>query len=148
MHGIKLDLLQGNGTSSLPNNYEFIDRNLLTGRYKYRLKQIDYNGNFEYYDLQNEVVIGIPEKYSLSQNYPNPFNPVTILEFGISKRGFVSLKVYDLLGKEVVTLVNSDLNPGTYKYSFNASVLGSGLYIYKLAVDGSIIDSKRMMLLK
>ena len=89
----------------------------------------------------------IPEKYSLSQNYPNPFNPVTNLEFGISKSGFVSLKVYDMLGKEIATLVNENLNPGTYKYNFDASDLTSGIYFYKLESDG-FQETKRMLLIK
>jgi len=96
----------------------------------------------------NQVSELVPDGYSLSQNYPNPFNPVTNLEFGISKLGFVSLKIYDMLGKEVAILVNANLNPGTYKYHFDASGLTSGFYFYKLAVDGNIIDTKRMVLLK
>ena len=89
----------------------------------------------------------IPDKYSLSQNYPNPFNPSTNLEFGISKLGFVSLKIYDMLGKEVATLVNENLNPGTYNYNFDASGLTSGVYFYKLESDG-FVETKRMMLIK
>ncbi|MBK8550824.1 MAG: S8 family serine peptidase [Ignavibacteria bacterium] len=89
----------------------------------------------------------VPDKYSLSQNYPNPFNPVTNLEFGISKSGFVSLKIYDVLGKEVATLVNEKLSPGTYNYNFNASDLTSGVYFYKLESEG-FAETKRMLLLK
>jgi len=96
----------------------------------------------------NQISELVPYEYRLSQNYPNPFNPVTNLEFGISKLGFVSLKIYDMLGKEVATLVNTNLNPGTYKYNYDASGLSSGIYFYKLTVDGNIIDTKRMMLLK
>ncbi|MDQ3020464.1 MAG: YCF48-related protein [Bacteroidota bacterium] len=90
----------------------------------------------------------IPLSYTLFQNYPNPFNPVTNLEFGISKWGFVSLKIYNMLGKEVTTLVNINLNSGTYKYNFDASGMTGGVYFYKLVVDGNIIDTKRMVLLK
>ncbi|MEO7356728.1 MAG: T9SS type A sorting domain-containing protein [Ignavibacteria bacterium] len=96
----------------------------------------------------NQTSEQVPEGYELSQNYPNPFNPATNLEFGISKLGFVSLKIYDMLGKEVATLVNANLNPGTYKYNYDASFLSSGVYFYKLAVDGNVIDTKRMVLLK
>jgi len=92
------------------------------------------------------------KNYYLSQNYPNPFNPVTNLEFGISKLGFVSLKVYDMLGKEVVTLVNDNLSPGTYKYSFDGTGLSSGIYFYKLEADGidgnKFVMTKRMVLVK
>jgi len=89
----------------------------------------------------------IPHKYSLSQNYPNPFNPVTNLEFGISKSGFVTLKIYNMLGKEVATIVNSDLNPGTYKYDFDAAELTSGIYFYKLESD-NFSATKKMLLVK
>jgi len=90
----------------------------------------------------------IPDKYFLSQNYPNPFNPVTNLEFGISELGFVTLKVYDLLGKEVAILVNENKPAGTYEVEWDASDFPSGVYLYKLEVDGSVIDTKRMILLK
>ena len=89
----------------------------------------------------------VPSGFSLSQNYPNPFNPVTNLEFGISDLGFVTLKVYDLLGKEVSTLVNEKLNPGTYRVEFNAGSLTSGVYFYRLST-GDFSDTKRMILIK
>lgn len=89
----------------------------------------------------------IVKSYSLSQNYPNPFNPVTNLEFEISKSGFVSLKIYDMLGKEVASLVNESLQPGTYKYIFNASDLSSGIYFYRITA-GDFIQTRSMMLLK
>jgi len=85
--------------------------------------------------------------FNLYQNYPNPFNPSTNLEFGISKLGFVTLKVYDIMGKEVATLVNSELKPGTYKYKFDASDLAGGTYFYRLTSDG-FTETKRMILLK
>jgi hypothetical protein len=89
----------------------------------------------------------IPYEFDLEQNYPNPFNPVTNLEFGISELGFVSLKVYDLLGKEVVTLVNEKLSPGEYKVEFDGSGLTSGVYFYRLTA-GEFTETKRMMLVK
>lgn len=95
----------------------------------------------------NQISSIVPENFILEQNYPNPFNPSTNLEFGISKSGFASLKIYDMLGKEVVTLVNSNLTPGTYKYEFNASGLSSGIYFYTLSADG-FTQTKRMSLIK
>ena len=92
-------------------------------------------------------ISSIAGSFELLQNYPNPFNPSTNMEFGISESGFVSLKIYDLLGKEVATLVNEELNKGTYKYSFNASNLSSGIYFYELSVNG-FTEVKRMTLLK
>ncbi|MBK7255785.1 MAG: T9SS type A sorting domain-containing protein [Ignavibacteria bacterium] len=87
------------------------------------------------------------KNFILKQNYPNPFNPVTNLEFGISKLGFVSLKIYDVLGKEVAVIVNNNVNPGTYKYNFDGSNLVSGVYFYRLEA-GDFTDVKRMVLVK
>jgi sugar lactone lactonase YvrE len=91
----------------------------------------------------NTVVTG----YDLSQNYPNPFNPTTEINFTVAKEGFVTLKVYDILGKEVANLVNEQMSAGAYTANFNASDLSSGTYIYTLSVNGVSI-SKKMMLLK
>jgi len=92
-------------------------------------------------------VLQNPERYSLSQNYPNPFNPVTHLEFGISDLGFVSLKVYDVLGNEIKTLVNEIKSPGVYKVVFDGSNLSSGMYFYKINA-GEFTEVKKMTLLK
>ncbi|MEZ4689009.1 MAG: T9SS type A sorting domain-containing protein [Ignavibacteria bacterium] len=124
----KIGNVNGNGTVSEPRDYTFTDKNLNSGNYKYRLKQVDFNGNFDYFELEGSVIIGIPDKFSLSQNYPNPFNPVTNLEFGISELGLVSIKVYDALGREEVTLVNEIKEPGYYTIKFNAANLASGVY--------------------
>lgn len=95
----------------------------------------------------NQVSTEVPDNFKLLQNFPNPFNPTTKIGFAIPKRAFVALKVFDILGKEVSTLINENLNPGIYAYSFDASALTSGIYFYKLEADG-IIETKRMMLLK
>ena len=89
----------------------------------------------------------VPAQFSIEQNYPNPFNPTTNLEFGISKMGFVSLKVYDVIGKEVATLVNESLSPGSYQVEFDGSNLTSGVYFYRMET-GSFTDTKRMLLIK
>ena len=92
-------------------------------------------------------MIGSPEKFDLSQNYPNPFNPVTHFGFGISNLGFVSLKVYDVLGNEVKTLINEIKPPGYYEVEFDGSNLPSGIYYYKLEA-GSFNQVRKMMLVK
>jgi len=144
---VKAGSVRGYGTSNTTQNYFYEDRGLVSGKYKYRLKQIDYNGNFEYFELSDEAVIGVPEKYYLSQNYPNPFNPVTHLEFGISNLGFVSLKVYDILGNEVATLVNEVKPAGFYSVEFSAEKLASGVYYYRLN-SGGYIETKKLVVLK
>ena len=137
----------GNGTTVSPMNYSFTDRNVASGSYSYRLKQIDFNGNFEYFNLSNEVNVGIPTKFDLSQNYPNPFNPSTSINYEIPFDGKVSLKIFDMAGKEVATLVNEVKTAGYYTYNFNASNLSSGVYFYSLSAN-NFTATKKMMLLK
>ncbi|HMQ70535.1 MAG TPA: choice-of-anchor J domain-containing protein, partial [Ignavibacteria bacterium] len=119
----KVGNVKGNGTSSIINNYFYSDRNLATGSYSYRLKQIDFNGNFKYYNLNNDVNIGAPDKYELSQNYPNPFNPETKISFNLPQDSKVSLKVFDMTGREVSELVNDFKPAGYYSVNFNATSL-------------------------
>jgi len=92
----KIGFIAGAGNSNEVRNYSFIDRNLEKGNYKYRLKQIDFNGNFSYFNLNSDINIGVPDKFELSQNYPNPFNPVTKinydLPFEIKFKNFISVK--------------------------------------------------------
>lgn len=95
----------------------------------------------------------IPDKFSLSQNYPNPFNPTTKIKFNIppfegGQGGMTTLKVFDILGKEIATLVNDKINPGTYEITFDASNYTSGIYFYSLFLNGVKIDTKKMMLIK
>jgi hypothetical protein len=93
------------------------------------------------------ISLEIPSSYSVSQNYPNPFNPTTKINFALPKSGLVTLKVYNMLGKEVATLVNEVKNVGTYSVDFNASTLSSGIYFYKVSVNG-FNEVKKMMLIK
>jgi Secretion system C-terminal sorting domain len=143
----KIGFERGNGTSSSLNNYSFEDKNLNSGRYNYRLKQIDFNGNFEYHNLQNEVLVGIPGEFNLKQNYPNPFNPTTKIDFDIPKDGFVSLKVFDINGRELKTIVNEFKNSGYYTVDFNASSIPSGAYFYRLE-SGNFTATKTLVILK
>jgi len=137
----------GSGTSSASHNYSFNDGGLKSGKYFYRLKQVDYNGNFKYYILSDEIIIGAPQKYFLSQNYPNPFNPVTQINYEIPLSDFVSLKIYDISGKEVSVLVNEIQQAGYYSVKFDASALTSGIYFYKLTA-GSFSQVKKSVLVK
>jgi plastocyanin len=89
----------------------------------------------------------IADKFELMQNYPNPFNPSTSIQYAISKRQLVSLKVYDILGNEVTTLVNEEKERGVYSVNFDAAGLASGMYLYKLQA-GSFVETKKMILLQ
>ncbi|WP_337873482.1 choice-of-anchor X domain-containing protein, partial [Ignavibacterium sp.] len=140
-----IGFVNGNGTTSESNSYSFIDDNLSIGKYAYRLKQIDLDGSFTYSN-EIDVDLGLPLSFSLNQNYPNPFNPSTSIKYQVSSISNVSLKVYDVLGKEVVTLVNQIQPAGNYEVSFNASSLTSGIYFYKLQA-ASFSQTKKMLLL-
>lgn len=136
----------GAGTSSKKHTYSFKDKNVSAGEYSYRLKQIDYNGTFEYSNVVN-VTLKTPDVFSLYQNYPNPFNPSTNISYRIKEKGHVMLKVFDILGKEVAALVNEVQTPGEYKITFNGANLSSGTYIYSIEVNDLKL-SKKMTLLK
>lgn len=143
----KIGFVKGNNNTNSNSYYSFEDKNLTSGKYSYRLKQVDNNGNFEYFTLSNSVEIGAPGKYSLSQNYPNPFNPSTKISFAVAAAGMVTLKVYDITGREIKTLVNETKNPGFYTVDFNGSNLSSGIYIYKIT-SGNYSETKKMTLVK
>jgi hypothetical protein len=122
---------------SLANNY------LYAGTYQSSVWRRPLS---ELLDIQN-INTEIPSKFSLSQNYPNPFNSSTIIRFQLSVVGQVSLKLYDALGRELRTLVNESLKPGTYETSFDGTSLNSGIYFYKLITDG-FSDTKKMIMIK
>ncbi len=131
---IKIGFVEGNGTTSEQQQYTFTDKKLAVNSYLYRLKQIDFDGTF-IYSQEIEVDVNSPIFFELSQNYPNPFNPMTVIKYQLPSNGFVSLKVYDVLGSEIKTLVNEFMNAGYYEVEFNASDLPSGVYLYKLQTD-------------
>lgn len=136
----------GNGTTTNRNVYSYLDESVHSGVYYYRLKQIDYDGTFENLNVV-AVDLGMPGGFLLEQNYPNPFNPKTVISFQIPKEGLVILKVYDLLGNEISTLVNEQKAAGSYSVDFDASKLTSGMYLYKL-ISGSFSSTKKMILLR
>jgi hypothetical protein len=147
----KIGFVKGHGNSDTPQSYSFIDKNLIGGGgFQYRLKKIDTDGNFEYSDLI-EIEFTAKE-FVLFQNYPNPFNPSTKISYTIapnskSQMSKVVLKVYDILGNEVTTLVDEEQEAGSYSVSFDAGNLSSGIYVYKLIAEG-FVSNKKMMLIK
>jgi hypothetical protein len=141
-----LSFVKGFGTTTEPQSYSFTDENISAGKYLYRLKQIDYNGVYEYSN-EIEVLINAPDDFALNQNYPNPFNPSTAIVFQLPKESFVTLKVYNILGVEIATLVNEQKPAGVHKINFDASGLTSGLYIYKIST-GNFEQTRKMLLLK
>ncbi|MCU0405535.1 MAG: T9SS type A sorting domain-containing protein [Ignavibacteriaceae bacterium] len=142
----QVGFVEGYGTTTEPQAYSFIDSKLETGSYTYRLKQIDFDGSFEY---SNEIKaeVEIPLAYSLEQNYPNPFNPSTKISYSIPADGYVKLAVYNLLGEEVATIVNSFQKADRYEVNFNASGLSSGVYVYKIE-SANYTSSRKLVLMK
>jgi hypothetical protein len=128
--------IAGRGTTNEPQNYTFTDKKLQTSAYKYRLKQIDYNGSYEYFELENDVVIAPPHQFSISQNYPNPSNPKSKIDFEIPFNGRVAIKVYDILGREVLKIIDEAKEAGYYTVEFNGSNIASGVYFYNIAAEG------------
>lgn len=144
----KIGFVQGQGNSNVPKGYSFTDNNLLFGEYYYRLKQIGTDGSYKY-SSEVEIATGkIPEGFVLEQNYPNPFNPNTAIRFAVNETSPALLKVYDVLGNEVITLFNETAEAGKYYYlDFDASRYSSGIYYYSLSA-GNYRDIKKMMLVK
>ena len=142
----KIGFVDGNGTSNAPHSYSFVDAGVQRS-VSYRLKQVDRDGNYEYSTVVEATVDAKPAAFSLGQNYPNPFNPVTNISYALPSSGFVSLKVYDILGHEVATLVNGVQESGVQHVQFNASQLSSGLYFYTIRT-GSFTATKKLLLMK
>jgi hypothetical protein len=142
----RVGFVEGNGTTTEVQNYLFKDKDLLSGNYTYRLKQMDFDGSFAYSD-EVEIEIDQPSVFYLGQNYPNPFNPSTNIKYSIPADAMVTLKVYDILGTEVSTLVNEYQQAGTFDVVFEGSSLASGVYYYQLT-SGELTSTKKLMLTK
>ncbi len=144
----EIGFVEGSGTTTEIHNYSYEDKNVdikSSPEIYYRLKQTDFDGSFNY-SKQVELNLS-PSGYSLSQNYPNPFNPSTKIQYSIPQSSNVTIKVFDILGNEIKTLVNEEKPIGTYKITWYAENLPSGIYLYKLQA-GNFIETKKMILLK
>jgi hypothetical protein len=144
--------VEGFGTTTEQKQYTFTDRNV-TARvnHAYRLKQIDFDGTFDYSQVVN-LGYTLPVEFALEQNYPNPFNPTTNIIYSVPVNSNVTLDVYNLIGQKVVTLFEGEVEAGKHTSQFNASSMSSGMYLFKLTAvgeDGSqFSSSKKMTLLK
>ncbi|HMS65957.1 MAG TPA: T9SS type A sorting domain-containing protein [Ignavibacteria bacterium] len=143
----KVGYVAGNGNTEETRNFTYTDRINGVGVYNYRLKQIDFNGTTEYFNLSNEIEVGVPSKFDMSQNYPNPFNPSTKINYDLPKDGQVSIALFDLTGRQVASLVNDFKTAGYYTVQFNATNLSSGMYFYRITAD-NFVSTKKMVLIK
>ena len=143
----KIGFVPGAGTSNSSKEYTFQDAQLTPGAYVYRIKQIDNDGSYKY-SASTQVDAGVSNTLQLARNYPNPFNPTTNLQFSVPQDGYVSLKVYNVLGQEVATLFSGMAKAGYYiPTMFNGSRLASGIYFARLQYNGKSLV-QRMSLTK
>lgn len=143
----KIVFVQGSGTTNDPVEYSYTDLKLKPGSYNYRLKQIDYNGNYEYFELALPVIISKPKEFTLGQSYPNPSNPKCNIEFQLPEKTFVNISVYDITGRLAAELVNSELDAGIHTAEFDGSRYSSGTYIYRINA-GKFTEVKKLVLVK
>jgi len=150
LHYITIGFVNGKGNSTEISNYTFIDKSPVAGKSFYRLKQIDFDGDYKYYYPVSVEYSGVT-KYELLQNYPNPFNPKTIINYSIPKSGNVSLKIYNILGVEVAELVDEYKEAGKHSVDFSTDLLkgqiGSGVYFYTLKA-GEFVQTRKMIVIK
>lgn len=130
----KIGFVQGNGTSNSQKEYSFTDAPQEGTKFQYRLKQIDNDHKFSYSEIVT-IDIGTPAVYELKQNFPNPFNPQTTITYKLSTEGFVSIKIFDIVGREVASLVNENKKAGSYEITFDGSRLSSGIYFCKMSSE-------------
>lgn len=142
----KVTFVSGNGTTTETNYYSFRLNERFSQTVYYRLKQIDYDGSFEYSNFI-EVTGTTPNSFSLEQNFPNPFNPTTKINFTLPVESNVKINVYNLLGQKIAEIVNSKFNSGKHSIEFNGANLASGIYIYKIDAE-EFTDIKKMQILK
>jgi hypothetical protein len=142
-----LGFVAGSGTSSTPREYSFVDPDMAPGRYAYRLKQIDNAATFSY-SAAVEVEVGLAAKeFRLDANYPNPFNPSTTIRFTLAEDGKATLRVFNMLGQEVATLFDGEVQAGrVQQVKFDASGLPTGSYVAKLEAAGRQVMQKMVLM--
>jgi hypothetical protein len=141
-----IGFVAGSGTTTEQRSYLFNDAKLSEGEYIYRLKQIDFNGQFNFsYEVEVEIIA--PAVYALEQNYPNPFNPSTTINYSIGEAGIVKVAVYNLLGQEVALIVNEFKEAGLHSVNFDAAQLTSGAYFYTIETP-QFKQTRKMLLAK
>jgi hypothetical protein len=142
----KIGFVEGNGTTTETNYYSFEDKNLSAGKYFYRLKQIDFDGTFEYSNVV-EIDINIPVEFSLSQNYPNPFNPSTNIIVNVKAKGDYKIDIFNILGERIFNLFDGYLVQGENKFEVNMNNNPSGIYLIKVS-NGAEVRTSKIMLMK
>jgi hypothetical protein len=148
---VPVGFVKGSGNSNNLQKYSYEDRKLNTGKYQYRLKQIDLNGNFTYNNMTADAEIAVPKKFALSQNYPNPFNPSTKIDYDLPQDSKVKIVLYDETGREVSVLANQFEKAGSHTIKYNPQGIASGIYFYRFTASSNGIETvltKKMSFIK
>ena len=138
--------VKGEGTTTNQKEYSFVDRNLADGKYFYRLKQLDFNGVYEYSNTI-EVDVRSLDNFTLEQNYPNPFNPTTTIGYVLQEKSSTKLILMNAIGEEIAVLVNEEQDKGYHRAELDGKNLSSGIYFYTLQA-GSFTQTKKLILMK
>jgi len=151
-----IGFVKGQGTTTNQKEYSYTDKDLADGKYFYRLKQIDFDGTFEY-SSEIEIEVRIIDKFTLEQNYPNPLNPTTTIGYVLKDKSNAKLTLLNAIGEEIAVLVNKEQDKGYHKVEFNAANLtsgvssrggyASGVYFYQLRA-GSFVETRKMILMR
>jgi len=148
---MQIGFVSGKGTTTEITSYNYLDTEIETGKYYYRLKQIDFDGTFKYLNVVL-VDVGLPKQFQLSQNHPNPFNPSTTIKFQLPVDANVRIELFNSIGQKVSELLNSDLSGGVHEVTFEGSNLSSGIYYYTMSAIGkdgkNFTATKKMILMK
>ncbi|RPI75731.1 MAG: T9SS C-terminal target domain-containing protein, partial [Ignavibacteriales bacterium] len=149
---VTIAFVEGYGTTTEAKNYNFTDKNITSGSYIYRLKQVDFDGRFEYSPEVEVDFESAPVSFSLNQNYPNPFNPSTKISFSLPVESDVTLKVFNVIGEEIKNSISGTYGAGVHNLDFDGSGLNSGVYFYSIEAQGtdgsSFSEVKKMLLTK
>ena len=148
---IRIGFVPGHGSATGINNYNFTDKDVIPGTYYYSLKQMDLDGNFEYYP-EIAVKVENPQCASIEQNYPNPFNSETVIRYQIPKSCHVIIKVYNTHGQEIKKLIDEEINVGYYQISWDGKdnrgrKVPTGVYLYRIKTE-TYIDVKKMIMIQ
>jgi serine protease len=157
LHYETVGFVKGSDTTSLLHQYNYIDKELTPGHYTYRLKQMDTSGMVEYIG-SIQIKLKAPEEYALHQNYPNPFNPETKIVYELPEAADVAIKIYDMIGQEVNTLVNTSVNAGVHSIiwngkNYNGMSVSAGIYFYRIVAQNktknkAFVQGKKMIVLR
>ena len=148
----KVSSVDASGTSNAPKEYSYVDKlkSAAIGSISYRLKMIDNDGKFEYSKIADVKIV--PRVYALEQNYPNPFNPETKIQYSLPVDAKVTLKVYDIVGREIATIVNEQQTAGYYEQKFGGYNMSSGVYFYRIVAESggkvAFTGIKKMVMIK